>query len=678
MCEGVQHAHQKVIIHRDLKPSNVLVTEIDGTPIPKIIDFGVAKVTDSKVFDNTMSTFAGQLIGTPQYMSPEQADAAGQGIDIRVDVYALGVILYELLVGQLPFPAERWENIGLTEMLRIIREEEPPPPSVRAKELEAHPEILSVIAEARRLEPNALAKTLRGDLDWITMRALEKDRTRRYETVKGFSIDVVRYLDDMPVSARPPSKVYTVRKFIRRHRTGVVAGALVLIAVLLGIIGTTTGMIRAVRAEHAASQEAQTATKVTDFLVNLFEVSDPDQTRGNTITAREILDQGSERVSKELQGQPETGARLMNTIGKVYKNLGLYDEAEPKLSEAVDLRRSVTGPDDPKVAGFQADLADLYIDQGRYPEAQQMLEQALNKMERSGNVSELKLADSMNELAGALRRQGEYDAAQPLYERAREIRIKELGKDAPAVASSDNSLAILNWNRGQFDEAERLYKSALAIWEKAYGENHSDVAKGLNNLAVLYHHLERYDEAVPLYLRAIAIYEKILGPDHPRTAAAFNNLALVYSEQKNYKLARQYYTRALDIRERVLGLDHPDVAQTLNNLANLDRDEGQYATAESLYERALAIRTSALGADHADVGWSLRDLAVLASDRGKQACADSMFTRATDILSAALGPSHPDLTEVLDEHAATLIKLGKKAEADSLKARAAAIHAQSR
>ncbi len=675
VCEGVQHAHQKIIIHRDLKPSNVLVTEIDGNPIPKIIDFGVAKVTDSSVFDNTMSTFAGQLIGTPQYMSPEQADATGQGIDIRVDVYALGVILYELLVGQLPFPAERWENIGLSEMLRIIREEEPPPPSFRAKELLASGELFDAIAAGRRLDPSALAKSLRGDLDWITMRALEKDRTRRYETVMGLSVDVQRHLKDIPISARPPSKVYTTKKFIRRHRTGVMAGGFVVLAVLLGIVGTTTGMIRAVRAERAANQEAETATKVTDFLVNLFEVSDPDHTRGNTITAREILDQGSERISKELAGQPETGARLMNTIGKVYMNLGLYDEAEPKLSKAVDLRRSVTGANDPRVAGFQADLADLYIDQGRYPEAQKMLEQALTKMESSGKVSELKIADSMNELAGALRRQGEYDAAQPLYERAREIRVKELGKDDPAVASSDNSLAILNWNKGQFDQAERLYKQALSIWENAYGENHSDVAKGLNNLALLYHHLERYDEAIPLYLRAIKIYEKILGPEHPRLALALNNLALAYSEQKNYPLARKYYERALAIREKVLGSDHPDVAQTLNNLANLDRDQGQYATAESLYHRALAIRTSALGADHPDVAWSLRDLGVLAADRGRFAVADSIFTKATGILTAALGPKHPDLAEVLDEHAATLAKLGERTAADSLRSRAAAIRA---
>ena len=673
ICEGVQHAHQKVIIHRDLKPSNVLVATVDGKPAPKIIDFGVAKVTDSSVSDTATTTFAGQLIGTPAYMCPEQADMSGQDIDIRVDVYALGVILYELLAGQLPFPEESWENLGLMEMLRIIREEDPPPPSGRIKELKASPEILNSIAATRRLEANALMKKLRGDLDWITMRALEKDRSQRYATVVGLAADIRRYLRDMPISAGPRSKRTTAKKFIRRHRTSVAASVVVLIAVLLGIVGTTTGMIRAVKAERAANEEAETATKVTDFLVNLFEVSDPNHTRGNTITAREILDKGSDRVAKELEGQPKTGARLMNTIGKVYQNLGLYDEAEPKLSKALDLRRSVTGPDDLGVAGFQADLADLYIDQGRYQEAQAMLEQSLDKMERSGKVSELKLAKSLTELAGDLRRQGEYDAAQPLYERARAIRSAELGKDSPEVASSDNSLAILNWNRGRYDEAERLYKLALSIWEKAYGEDHADVAKGLNNLALLYHHLKRYGEAVPLYKRAVAIYEKVLGPDHPRLATALNNLALVYYEKKNYALARKYYERALDVRESALGPDHPDVAQTLNNMANLDREQGHYLAAEKLYDRALAIRTTALGKDHPDVAWSLRDLGLLAADRGTPEVADTMFTRATDILEAALGPDHPDLMDVLDEHAETLTKLGRTVVAESLSTRAAAM-----
>jgi len=667
VCEGVQHAHQKAIIHRDLKPSNVMVGTVDGQPAPKIIDFGVAKAMDDSMFDNTMTTSAGQLVGTPEYMSPEQTDMGAQGIDTRTDVYALGVVLYELLVGHLPFPSEDLKDKGFYEVLRIIREDEPPKPSTRAKTLAGSSETLIEVAGNRGVEPSRLGRKLRGDLDWITMKALEKDRTRRYETARGLGLDIRRHLDFEPVVAGPPSTTYKARKFVRRHRTGVAAAAFVFAAVILGIVGTTTGLIRAVRAEQHAKQEAETARKVSDFLVALFEVSDPDQAKGNTITAREILDQGSRRISEELEGEPLTQARLMNTIGKVYQNLGLYDEAGPQLEKALELRRSVSAADDMAAATLLADLADLYIDKGRYDDAEAMLTEALAVMDRHGDQADnLDLALSINELASVYRRQGKYDLAEPLYERALAIRVSALGPDDPEVARSYNSLAILNWNRGNYQEAERLYKQALALWENAYGSDHSDVAKGLNNLALLYHHQDRFEDAEPLYQRAAPIYEKVLGPDHPRLATALNNLALCHFEQEQFDKADPLFRRALDIREKVLGPDHPDVAQTLNNLGNLERSRGNFTEAEALHIRALDIRVAALGEEHPDVGWTLRDMGLLVYQRGNPEEALPLFEQAVAIYEKALGTHHPDLTDILPDYSDALREVGRTAEADSL------------
>ncbi len=668
VCEGVQHAHQKAIIHRDLKPSNVMVTVVGGQPMPKIIDFGVAKAMDTTMFDNTMTTSVGQLVGTPEYMSPEQADMDGGGIDTRTDVYALGVLLYELLVGKLPFTSVELKELGFQEVLRTIKEVEPPKPSTRLGTIakRAGSEIAD-LSDNRRTDATHLRRSLKGDLDWITMKALEKERSRRYETANALSLDIGRHLTDRPVVAGPPSTTYRMQKFVRRNRTGVVASGVLLVAVLAGILGTTTGMIRAVRAEKQARIEAEAARQVSDFLVDLFEVSDPGQARGNSITAREILDAGAGRIEDELTDQPLTQAHLMNTIGKVYRNLGLYEEAGPQLEAALALRLAQPETDRRDLAVSLVELGDLYMQVARYDEAEKMLNDALELMRGTELENSLEVAQSLHDLASVQRRLGHYDKAEPLYLRARDIRIARLGPQDPEVARSYNSLAILNWNRAQYDEAEALYRQSLALWEAAYGSDHADVAKGLNNLALLHHHLDRYDEAKPLYERAITIYEKVLGPDHPRLAVAINNLALVHFESGEYGPAEPLYRRALDIRQRVLGPDHPDVAQTLNNLGNLNRERGDFAAADDFYGRALAIREKVLGAGHPDYAWTVRDIALLLSKRGQLAQAAFEFERAIVIFSEALGAEHPDLSEVLPGYADALTALGQTARADSVR-----------
>jgi len=674
VCDGVQHAHQKAVIHRDLKPSNVLVTVIDGRPVPKIIDFGVVKVLDDKLLSPDASTGVGQLVGTPDYMSPEQADFDSEAVDTTTDVYGLGVLLYELLVGVRPFSWDELKDKGIHEFLRTIKEVEPAKPSSRLETLTRAPDDLArSVARGRSTVASDLRRSLSGDLDWITMKALEKDRSRRYGTANALGMDIRRHLAYEPVLAGPPSRAYRMGKFVRRNRVWVGAGAFVMAAILLGIAGTTTGMIRAVRAERHAQTEANIARQVSDFLVDLFEVADPDQARGNTITAREILDTGSRRIETDLAGQPLTQARLMNTIGKVYRNLGLYEEAGPKLETALELQISTPGGDEVALAGSLVDLADLYIVQAKYAEAERMLQRALVLMDRNQVETGLQLALSLNDLASVYRRQGRYDEAEPLYERARDIRIAVLGPDDPDVAHSHNSLAILNFQRGNYDQAERLYRRALDIWRLAYDTDHADIAKGLNNLALLYHHLDRHAEARPLYVEAAGIYEKVLGPDHPRLGTALNNLALVEHETSHYRAAEVLYRRALAIRETSLGPDHPDVAQTLNNLANLYRDQEEFARADPLYRRALAVREQALGPYHPDVAWSLRDLGRLDHELGRTEDALRHFDRAVRIYSDALGPDHPDLEEILKDYARVLRRTNHPARADSLEDRARAI-----
>jgi len=670
ICDGVQHAHHKGVIHRDIKPSNVLVKIQDSKPVPKIIDFGVAKAISQRLTEQTLFTAIGEFIGTPEYMSPEQAEMTELDIDTRTDVYSLGVVLYEMLVGAQPFDGGELRRAGFDEMRRKIREEEPPIPSLRLSGLG---EQSTTAAANRRLESSTLARQLHGDLDWITMKALEKDRTRRYDSPNELAADIGRHLRNEPVMAGPPSTTYRVKKFVRRHTIGVAASTLVVLALILGIAGTTVGMIRAREAEQAASREAKTARQVSDFLTGLFEVSDPSKAKGETVTAREILDQGAVRIRSELVDEPLVQSRLMGTMGWVYESLGLYDEALDLLEEALAIREEALSPDHPDVATSLNDVGRVLRELAEYDRAEPLLERSLDIHERVSGPGDPSVSDVLNNLGLLQVDRGDYDQAFPLYQRALAIDQQTLEPDDPDFAGTLTNLAILHVRMGNIAEARSLFERSLEIHEKAYGSDHIMVAHSLDSVAGVLKAGGEFQSALPLYERSLAIKEKMLGPDHSAVAATLSNLGALLRTLGDPERARPMLERSAAVYRKALGPDHPDIAEPLTTLAIIYATTGEPDAARRLFEEALAIREKALGPHHPEVATSLNNLGVFHRSSGDNEGARPYYERALQAYETTLGQDHPRLGLALTNLANLLKDLGDYDEALKMYERALVI-----
>jgi len=672
VCEGVQHAHQKAIIHRDLKPSNILIAIQDGKAVPKIIDFGVAKATAQSLTERTMYTELGVLIGTPEYMSPEQAEMSGQNIDTRTDVYSLGAILYELLVGALPFDPKELRRAGFDEIRRKIREEDPPKPSTR---LSTMGDASTLQAHNRRTESPSLVRQIRGDLDWITMKTLEKDRTRRYGSPSELAADLDRYLHHQPVVARPPSAVYKTKKFVRRHRVGV--GVASTLAILLVAFSVTT----AVQARHIArerdraNQEAETSRQVSDFLTGLFKVSNPSQARGNSVTAREILDKGADKITRELQGQPLVQGKLMNTIGLVYYSLGLYDPAQKLLETALDIRTKALGPDHPDVAATLSDLGAVWWSKGEFAKSKALQEQALMIREKKFGSDSKEVASSLHSLGNLNWSQGNYGEARRLLERALVIREKVLGPEHADVANTLNSLGAIAFKEDDLKKAGAIWERTLAIREKVLGPDHPWLAQTLNNLAITYAYSGDPKRAVPLLERVVQIQEKVLGPKHPDLASGLMNLGDAVSKSGNPTGAKAYYARAVTIMEAA-SPGNPELARFLDRLAFVLLKENDLERARGLFERSLALREKALGPKNIEVAESLRGLADCASRGGRLPAAEALYERALAIVRKPDGSYSPGASDILKGFAALLRATHRDARAAEMEAQVRSMEAK--
>jgi non-specific serine/threonine protein kinase/serine/threonine-protein kinase len=627
VCHAIQHAHQKGIIHRDIKPPNVMVSMQDAFPVPKVIDFGVAKALHQRLTERTMYTAVGAVIGTLEYMSPEQAELSALDVDTRTDVYALGVLLYELLTGSTPLGA-RLRSAPLSERLRLIREEEPPRPSTRLSE---SAEALADLAERRRTDAARLRREVRGDLDWIVMKALEKDRTRRYDTAAALARDVERYLQHEPVEARPPSTGYRIGRTLRKHRTAAVAAAVCLLLLVAGAALSTWQAVRARRAER-------TAAAVNEFLLrdllgqaDLANQEAGLQGRDPDVTVRTLLDRAGHNIDGKFPYEPLTEAALRSTIGKTYQGLGRYAEALPHLERSVALHAAALGERHADTLRSKNDLAWLYWYSGKYDPAERLFVEVAGERAGALGASHLDTLDSKHGLAVVSWSQRRFEAAHALFDEVVRERTARLGPGHRDTLTAKNNQAVLYRSQRNYARAEPLFRELVEARASHLGPDHPDTLNAKNNLATVLRDQKRYDEAEPILLEVIRARTAKLGPDHPATLRSESSLAVLYRDRKQYARAEPLFLRTIERRIIKLGPEHPDTLRSKTNLALLYRERKQYAKAEKLLREAVDGSRRTLGADHPDTHQRLRELILCLEQMGERVRAAALERELTTL-----------------------------------------------
>ncbi|HWW00359.1 MAG TPA: serine/threonine-protein kinase [Candidatus Acidoferrum sp.] len=611
VCQAVQHAHQRGVIHRDIKPSNILVTQsLEGVATPLVIDFGVAKATtDQPLTDKTVFTAFEMLIGTPAYMSPEQAELSSVDVDTRTDIYSLGVLLYELLTDSTPFETRELLKAGLDEIRRVIREQEPLRPSTRLSKMPgAH---LTTVAQHRRSEPPKLIRAISGDLDWIVMKAMEKNRTRRYETANGLALDVQRFLAHEPISARPPSKLYKFQKTVQRNR---------LLFIGLGIIATLL-IVSLIVVSAFLAQERQArreARQVKQFLEEMLQSVGPNVAEGgDTAILRDILDQTASRVGKELTNQPAVEAEMRSVIGGLYCETRQFRQAEEMQRASLAIRRKRFGSESAQAAASLNELGLTLLTSGRLSEAEQVNREALEiRLRRFGNEN-ADVAASQNNLAHVYAQMGRLTEAEALARESLETRQRLFGNPSVEVADSLRTIAVILGDKLQWAEAEAMAREVLDMQRKLFGPEDTRVASALNDVARAAAANGKQKEAEDLEREALAMRQKLLSQDHPDVA---NSLYLVGDRMRqrgNLKEAYPVLSTALSMQRKVLGEDHPATLDTLKSLGLMYEAEKEWSQAETVFRQLVAAWRKRVGDDDLETLYALRNLAEALGGQGK-------------------------------------------------------------
>ncbi|MEK6676468.1 MAG: serine/threonine-protein kinase [Planctomycetota bacterium] len=611
VCDGVQHAHQNGVIHRDLKPDNVLV---DETGQPKILDFGLARATDSDVQATTRQTEIGQLLGTIPYMSPEQLSGNPQEIDTRSDVHALGAIGYELLTGELPFKVR---GVKIPEAARMIQQDEP-------ESLSSHD------------------RELRGDVETIIGKALEKSKDRRYQSAGDLAADLRRFLLDEPIAARPPTAWYQMRKFARRNRALVTGLA-------LAFVGLSVGFVVALTQARRAALESEYGSFFGYQLDGMFRSVTPSVAKGrDTTILREILDQAVNDIhERRLADIPHAEFRFRITIGNALNQVGEYETAEDLLRGAVEMVRTEVGENNAGYATAINSLAYVLKIKGEYKEAERLSRQALDIRKRLLGEEDLGTAESMHILAVVLQKQGNRGASEGLLTQALEVRRKLLGDKHKDVASVLGELGNALAERGKLEQAERYHREAMAVYSETDGPESIEVARCLNNLARVMEKRKEYSEAEALLRKSLAMRRKLLGDKHSDIGTALNSLANVLESAGNLEEAEKLYEEALELRRKTLGEEHDKTTGTMENLVALRRKKADPAKTERSLRELLAQNRKRLGDDHPEVARTLHNLAATLEAKGSLDESETLYRQALEIRRRKLGFDHPDVARNL-------------------------------
>ncbi len=669
VCQAVQHAHQKGLIHRDIKPSNVLVSTQDGKPFAKVIDFGIAKATASRLTEKTLYTQHRQFIGTPEYMSPEQAEGS-LDIDTRTDVYSLGVLLYELLTGTTPFDSQSLRSAAYGEMQRIIREQDPPLPSARLSSLGKS---AALLAQRRRTGLEDLRSTLHRELEWIPLMAMRKDRSQRYSTASELAEDVRNYLAGMPLIAGPETTAYRLRKFVRRRRGLVIAVATVAVVLVAGVIGTGIGMLRAsnaAREEHAARVEAEAqrtrAEATTNFLHEMLASIDPEKAKGRDVTVREIIDGAAAKVGSAFPGDALAEASLRETLGETYHQLSRFREAKQQLGKAYEIRLDSLGADNAETLTSRFNIAAAGLSLGEIEESKKILLQVLEARQRTlgETASDTLITRSMLGLATQLG--GDNEAALKIYRQT--LDLQRAGPDVTAKGTLETmaSIADVLQDLGRLEEAEQSAAELVAAATAAQGPDGVTTLTAKSIRASILKDLSRYAEAEALAREVLVVRSRVYGPDHIDTMTTENILAMILEQERRYDEASTILHRTSEAAIRVLGDESGTTLSYLGNLARIEQLRGNLDEAERLMRRVLDVRRRTNGETAQPTLVIMNNLGLLLLDRKKPVEAEPIFRSMLAGVKQTMPPDHWMQGQAMINVAECLVDQQKFAEAEAL------------